>query len=66
MVNLTSQTVYTIGIECGWPDVVNDGERFYMDYFNLTKVKYFGELSLETNPLLNDTDKDHIQDRNKC
>jgi hypothetical protein len=62
MVNLTTAQTYTIHLENGWHDVGSDGEKFFLDYINLTRVKYFGEVRIGTDPTSNDTDDDHVQD----
>jgi hypothetical protein len=62
MVNLTAADNYTIRLENGKRDVTGDGERFFLDYINITRVKYFGEMSIGTDSTSIDTDNDKVQD----
>ena len=62
MVNLTQAKTYTIRLESGWTNVTGDGEKFFLDYINLTRICYLGELRVGTDARTNDTDGDQVQD----
>jgi len=62
MVNLTTADNYTIRMENGKRNVTGDGERFYLDYINITRVKYVGEMRIGTDSTSIDTDNDKLQD----
>lgn len=62
MVNLTQAETYTIRLESGWANVTGDGEKFFLDYINLTRICYLGELRVGTDARTNDTDGDQVQD----
>ena len=59
---LTAEGSYKITIECGHPDVTGDGEEFFIDFIELTRINYFGEMSFGTDPRDLDSDDDHVED----